>query len=341
VKDRGAEGRLQDTWYGERRPGLLLSALERVYAGVRSARRDRTRPDPALEGRPIVVVGNITVGGTGKTPLVMRLCALCAEAGLQTAVVSRGYGRQGSGPVRVDADTSPAQGGDEPVLIARRTGLPVYVDEDREAATKAAFEAGADCVFSDDGLQRASLPRALELCVVDGARGFGNGRLLPAGPLREPVERLESVDWIVSNGDPGDLALPASLRDRLVVMTLAPTTLRRLGSDETLPAKAGPEHLGPTVTAVAGMGHPERFFLTLEALGFRDVHRHAFPDHHDFTCGELEALPGPLVMTGKDAVKCEALGLDGAWRLDVDAVLPPRWEADFLARVRDLTSVKE
>ncbi len=193
--------RLQETWYGDRKPGLLLSALERVYAGVSASRRERSRPDPTLVGRPIIVVGNITAGGTGKTPLVIRLCELLQEAGLSVGVISRGYGRSSSGAVTVTRDTAPGEGGDEPVLIARRCGVTVHVDEDREAAAHAAFAAGADVVLADDGLQRSSLPRAMELCVVDGARGFGNGRLLPAGPLREPIERLARVDWVVRNGE--------------------------------------------------------------------------------------------------------------------------------------------
>lgn len=328
-------GRLQDTWYGGREPGFLLTALERVYAGVSSARRRRARPEEALEGRPVVVVGNITAGGTGKTPLVIRLCELLAARDLAAAVVSRGYGRRGSGPVNVTADTSAEEGGDEPVLIARRCRVPVFVDEDREAASLAAFGAGAAVVLSDDGLQRLSLPRTMELCVVDAARGFGNGHLLPAGPLREPVERLETVDWIICNGDPQGLfddgTLDPAWRARTIEMRLAPTSLRRLGTTESLSADMAIEVLGgEPLTALAGMGHPERFFATLESLGLHGFDRRPFPDHHPFTREDFDGIRGPVVMTEKDAVKCEALGLDDAWCLQVGAVLPPEWERRWL-----------
>ncbi len=330
------EQRLLETWYGERPPGLLLSALERVYSGVAAARRRRARPDPDLEGRPIVVVGNITAGGTGKTPLVIRLCELLAAEDIPAAVVSRGHGRSGSGAVSVGANTPAEEGGDEPLLIARRCGVPVYVDADREAAARAAFEAGAAVVLSDDGLQRLTLPRCMELCVVDAVRGFGNGRQLPAGPLREPIERLDAVDWIISNGDPGLLDLPSELESRVVRMQLAPTTLRRLGASEALPADQITAAMeGRPVTAVAGLGHPERFFTTLEHLGLSGFDRKAFPDHHAYTDSDFEGIEGAIMMTAKDAVKCEKLALEDAWCLEVGARLPPEWERQWIDQLRE------
>ncbi len=328
--------RLQDTWYGDRKPGLLLSALERVYAGVSASRRERARPDPTLVGRPIIVVGNITAGGTGKTPLVIRLCELLQEAGLSVGVISRGYGRNSSGAVTVTRDTAPGEGGDEPVLIARRCGVTVHVDEDREAAARAAFEAGADVVLADDGLQRGSLPRVMEFCVVDAARGFGNGRLLPAGPLREPVERLAQVDWVVSNGEGALEDVPVDLRNPLLPMRLRPGVFRRLDGTAEVSAVEAPTQFTGAVTAVAGMGNPERFFGTLAQIGLEGFTRRPFPDHHDYKSSEFADIGGTVLMTEKDAVKCAGLGLEDAWALQVDAELPPEWASEWVASVRAL-----
>jgi tetraacyldisaccharide 4'-kinase len=330
------EERLQETWYGDREPGMLLSVLERVYGSVAAHRRDKAVPAPDLQHRPIIVVGNITVGGTGKTPLVIRLCDLLQGEGLSVAVVSRGYGRKARSPVRVDADTTPAQGGDEPVLIARRCQVPVFVDADREAAARAAFESGAQVVLADDGLQRASLPRAQELCVVDGLRGFGNGRLLPAGPLREPLDRLTRVDWLIRNG-PGSLeslaTLENDLRHPVVTMDLAPTGYLRLGDGQWNHVNNPPAAFSGGVTAVAGMGNPGRFFDTLQRLGVKTNAEHAFPDHHDFSSEDFAGMDAPVLMTEKDAVKCAAL-VPEAWALRVEAQLPADWEAKWLASVQ-------
>ncbi|MEJ2535347.1 MAG: tetraacyldisaccharide 4'-kinase [Gammaproteobacteria bacterium] len=329
---------LQDEWYGGRPPGALLHALAGVYASVAAARRERARPDPALLGRPIVVVGNITVGGTGKTPLVIRLCELLAARGHHPAVISRGYGREGRDPLRVGATTPARDGGDEPVLIARRTGVPVFVDADREAAAQRAFDEGADVVVADDGLQRRTLPRAVEICVVDGARGLGNGLLLPAGPLREPPERLQDTEFVVVNGEPAP-KLGARLRDA-PVMRLEPTGFRSLDGQRRLAVDEMLEHCrGRSVTALAGIGHPERFFGTLDALRVPAAHRRPFADHHAFAPGDFEDVEGVVLMTEKDAVKCRSLweqgcpALEDAWFLQVDAVLPERWENELIERI--------
>jgi tetraacyldisaccharide 4'-kinase len=335
------EERLEETWYGDREPGVLLSMLERVYSSVAARRRDKAVPAPDLQGRPIIVVGNITVGGTGKTPLVIRLCELLQGEGLSVAVVSRGYGRKERAPVRVGAETTPAQGGDEPVLIARRCQVPVFVDADREAAARTAFDDGAQVVLADDGLQRASLPRAQELCVVDGRRGFGNGRLLPAGPLREPLERLERVDWLIRNGasDSGEQAgLPDridGLRNPMQEMTLVPTGYYRLKDERWHATDNPPEVFSGGVTALAGMGNPDRFFDTLRRLGVVVNAERAFPDHHGYQPEDFDGMETPVVMTEKDAVKCAHLVPD-AWALRVEAKLPAAWEAQWLASVRDL-----
>jgi tetraacyldisaccharide 4'-kinase len=243
--------------------------------------------------------------------------------------------------VRVGADTTAAEAGDEPVLIARRCEVPVFVDADREAAARAAFEAGAQVVLADDGLQRASLPRAQELCVVDGRRGFGNGRLLPAGPLREPLDRLGRVDWLIRNGasesEGGEWSpdLVQGLRNPVQEMTLVPTGYYRLGDELWHDVDDPPEGFSQGVTALAGMGNPERFFDTLRHLGVAVRTECTFPDHHGYKPEDFENLETPVLMTEKDAVKCAALAPD-AWALRVEARLPTDWETRWLRSVRDL-----
>lgn len=339
---------LNRVWYGGRPPGALLGALEYVYraASERRRERDRRRAAKDLADRPIIVVGNITAGGAGKTPLVVRLCELLSGAGLEPAVISRGYGRATRDPVCVRSDTPAAAAGDEPLLIARRSGVPVHVDRDREAAARAAFAAGAKVLVADDGLQRLRLPRALEICVVDGVRGFGNGRLLPAGPLREPVDRLEQVDWVVVNqaadglleeageGPPARLSLPS---DRTVSMTLKPEAFVPVaGGDPVSPTRMADRLRERAVCAVAGIGHPQRYFDTLSALGIAPGLTRAFDDHHAFSRSDFDGFEGAVLMTEKDAVKCERLGLEDAWYLRVGARLPADWERTVIERAREL-----
>jgi len=319
--------RLQQIWYGGRRPGPLLRALEQVYRATYEW-RSRGQADPELEGKPIIVVGNITAGGTGKTPLVMRLTELLTAAEYRVAVVSRGYGRAGRDAVRVDESTPASVGGDEPVLIARRCGVVVHVDADREAAARRAFSEGADVVIADDGLQRVSLPRRLELCVVDGARGFGNGHLMPAGPLREPVTRLASVDAVVVNGE----GTPAGLPGHFIRMTLRPTEAVRLDNSQRIAANEMRDHDAfRNVTALAGTGNPQRFFGTLEALGLQPARCMPFDDHYQFREQDFADLKGTVLMTEKDAVKCQELKPPDTWFLKVEADLDPQWEQEFLA----------
>lgn len=331
---------LHAVWYGGRPPGVLLRALSGVYASVAAARRERERPDPALEGRPIIVVGNITAGGTGKTPLVIHLCGVCADAGLRAAVISRGHGRKSREAVRVDAKSTAAEAGDEPLLIARRCGVSVYVDRDREAAARRALVDGAEVVISDDGLQRRTMPRAVEICVVDGARGLGNGRMLPAGPLRERPERLGVIDFLVVNG-PLLSPLPAGEHATMILRASGFVSLdgrRRMSLEEMR------EHCaGRSVHVMAGIGNPGRFFETLERARLRIDHRHAFDDHHRFRFEDFDGWEGVLLMTEKDGVKCAELlncppvadALRDAWCLQVDAELPASWGSSVLGLMRE------
>lgn len=331
--------RLHEVWYGDDAPGVVLRGLEGVYSRLREwdRRRQLAARAPDLVGRPIVVVGNLVAGGTGKTPLVIRLCDLLQSAGQRVGVISRGHGRRSRTPVSVNSDSDPADSGDEPLLIATRCGIPVRVDTDREAAARHLFGLGVTVLIADDGLQRERLPRALELCVVDAARGFGNGHLLPAGPLRESLARLDTVDWVVRQGE-GDVAgLPADCVD----MRLSARAFRQLDTGRELSMAVMKSQLaGRRAYAVAGIGHPERFFSMLRESGIVVERTAAFPDHHVFANRDFADMDGVILMTEKDAVKCRELGLDDAWCLPVDAVLPEAFEQDFLARVGALVKAR-
>lgn len=287
---------------------------------------------------PVVVVGNITAGGTGKTPLVIAVVEALARAGHRPGVVSRGYGRvpptdaDPQGVVRVlPGVATPEYFGDEPVLIARRTGVPVYLSPDRPAAARALLAAHpeVDVLVSDDGLQHYALARDVEIAVIDGERGFGNGLPLPSGPLREPVSRLRTVDAAVVNGGHSD-RVPAP---RQFAMALAGERFLSFTGQDLSPAEFALASRGRRVAAVAGIGNPARFFAHLARLGVA-ADRHPFADHHHFLPGDLR-LPGAelVVMTEKDAVKCAAFADSRMWFLRVEAALPPEFDAFLLDRL--------
>ena len=293
-------------WYGGVAPGLVLRVLGKVYERLLLRRRAREIPPMPLPV-PVVVIGNFTAGGTGKTPLCIALAEHLRDQGWRPGIASRGYGRRGRGQVRVEASTPVDISGDEPRLMFERTGLPVRVDADRVAAAQALIADGCDVVLADDGLQHRALARDIEIEVVDGVRRYGNGRLIPAGPLRERprVTSLRVVNGIASQG--GEWPMALRLGD---ARALGDATVRPLA-----------RFAGTRVAAVAGIGNPQRFFTALAAAGL-EVDGHAFADHHDFTAADFAALPRPLLMTEKDAVKCRDLGLDDAWAVPVNAQLP-------------------
>lgn len=318
-------------WYGDTPPGVVLSVLERVYASVVALRRlgfHKRWFKAHRVSAPVIVVGNLTVGGTGKTPLTIAMVEWLQQRGWNPGVVSRGHGRQSRGLVRVGPDTTPRQGGDEPCLIAARTGAVVVVDSDRVAAAEAALAAGADIIVSDDGLQHYRLARDLEIEMVDARRGYGNGRMLPAGPLREPLERAGQCDAHVING--GEADTEGKWAMRLVPLPLQPLlgVPRKGAADGVVQAGGAGRELasfaGQRVHAVAGIGHPDRFFATLREAGLELV-EHPFPDHHVFSAGDLEFDDGlPVLVTEKDAIKLRHLALAGrqVWVLPVSAELP-------------------
>ena len=310
-----ARGWYQGAWWTR-----LLAPVAWLWRRVAKRRRDAVltgRSTPWRASVPVIVVGNITVGGTGKTPLVIWLVRWLRQRGLRPGVVSRGHGGKGNRrPLAVPSQgADPARCGDEPVLIAARAECPVVVCRNRVKAVQALLGSGAvDVVVADDGLQHYALARDVEIAVVDGHRGLGNGRMLPAGPLREPAERLEQVDWVVSNERPCGSVPEASL------MRMRPVAFVNLGTGESLPpSDFAVRH--ERVHAVAGIGNPERFAHLLEELGLR-AELHAFADHHRFSGAEVATEDGdPVVCTDKDAVKLKrlALPLGHCWRLQVAA----------------------
>ncbi|MCY3621980.1 MAG: lipid A export permease/ATP-binding protein MsbA [Gammaproteobacteria bacterium] len=308
---------LVGAWYGGQFWPRLLAPLAALYAWVAKRRRSRFGAGKARSWRapvPVVVVGNITVGGTGKTPLVIWLAQWLRGRGMRPGVVSRGYGGRGRYPLDVTASTPAAVCGDEAAMIARRANCPVVVDPDRPRAARRLLETGdVDIVIADDGLQHYALERDVEIVVVDGSRGFGNGLCLPAGPLREPVSRLDDCDWVVANGETS-AAVPAASK-----IVAKATAFVNMGTGTRLvPGDFAACH-GRSVLAVAGVGNPERFQSTLAAIGVSPVMR-TFPDHHRFGIADLEAGEGSaVVVTEKDAEKIKHLdGLrDNCWYLEI------------------------
>ena len=265
---------------------------------------------------PVIVVGNITLGGTGKTPVVIWLAQVLAEAGFRPGIISRGYGGAKTSPAFVPPDGAPEIYGDEPVLIAQRTACPVWVGRRRGEVGQHLLLAhpGVDVLISDDGLQHYALARDVELAILDGKRGLGNGHLLPAGPLREMPSRLDQVDAILVNG----AQLPElSWCVPSFSMVLQAGKLYNLKHPEQ---SVSPDYFaGRVVSALAGIGHPERFFSTLSDLGIRHTD-YPFPDHHVYAQSDLPQ--GTLLMTEKDAVKFADIAHNDMWALAVDARVP-------------------
>lgn len=312
---------INKVWYGKSWFSIVLLPLTVVFAFVAALRRLLYRRGVLASSRipvPVIVVGNITVGGAGKTPATLWLANLLMSKGMHPAIISRGYGSKAvSQPVHVTADSDADQVGDEPVLLARRSGCPVFVDADRVRAANCAVSNGADVILSDDGLQHYRLQRDIEIAVVDGARGFGNGFLLPAGPLREPVSRLDSVDRIlvqVAKDECGvqvDKRIPADKASRF---SLAGELLRRVSDARTRDIS---ELKGKSAHAVAGIANPDRFFEQLECYGIQ-LHRHPKPDHARLSEADVSFDDDlDVIVTEKDAVKCKSFAHERLWYLPV------------------------
>jgi len=306
-------------WYGKPGVLLLLLPLEWLFSFVACWRRKRLQSQQPQLDVPVIIVGNISVGGTGKTPVLIALTESLLAHGKNPGIISRGYGRVSKGLTVVGDSTSPVDVGDEPQEIFVRTGVPVVVSENRLQAARYLIENGrCDVILSDDGLQHYRLPRVCEIAVVDGERLFGNGHCLPVGPLREPVQRLASIDHIMVNGSANEIA-------GAMTFTVEALEFENVMSGECQPLGFMAEF--KQVVAIAGIGNPQKFFKLLAALQLNaklQIRCKSFADHHDFSQKDLEFAEGEVViMTAKDAVKCRAFARSNWWYLKVRATLPP------------------
>ncbi len=357
---------LQHHWYRITPLHLILFPISLVFRVLVALRRELYRSGILTSHQlllPVIVVGNINVGGTGKTPLTLALAQQLIERGWHPLIVSRGYGRTISSPQSVSLSSTAAQVGDEPLLMAQRDICPVWVGADRVATARAALQAHPQCdvVLCDDGLQHYRLQRDMEIAVIDGALGYGNGLMLPAGPLREPVSRLQTVDATVVNG--GDAATSEELLMEPLAIRLGCQPKNFWPGTRKTPAKslvmAG--HSGqyamrltgavfynllnpgqvatpadfhkPNNHAVAGIGHPQRYFQHLESLGVPFT-PHAFPDHHPYCAADLSFTDcDAILLTEKDAVKCATFADARYWVLRVDAQIDPALTDHILRKI--------
>ena len=305
------ESWLNKVWYTPAPPPWWLTPLAALYGTLSRVRRfayaKRLMRIRRLSS-PVIVVGNLTAGGTGKTPLVCWLASQLTELGHRPGVVTRGYGGSSRRPRLVQHSDTPGVVGDEAILLARRSGVPVAIGRDRPAAAQLLINAGCNVVLSDDGLQHYALARDCEIIVIDGDRRFGNGRLLPAGPMREPPARLQGADAVVFNGGPSE-------SNGALHMRLLATGAKSLKFGSSKPLR---EFAGRSVHAIAAIGNPRRFFEMLRALGI-DVVEHPLPDHAQLTLDDISfADELPVLMTEKDAVKCKDIAGPHHWYVPVN-----------------------
>jgi tetraacyldisaccharide 4'-kinase len=288
---------------------------------------------------PVIVVGNISVGGTGKTPVLIALVKWLQQQGFNPGVISRGYGGKADHyPYLLNATSTAAEAGDEPVTIYQQTGCSVCVHADRVAAAKLLEDENCDILLSDDGLQHYRLGRDIEIAVVDGQRGLGNGWRLPVGPLREPASRLKTVDWVIVNSPTDNFVMPGLDDLFYVPMQIRAQEFINLQSGEKVSiAKFG----SVQVNAVAGIGNPQRFHNTLTQLGIV-AELHDFPDHHTFTANDLQfANSLPIVMTEKDAVKCREFAQPHWFYLPVTASFPDSFWLAFQQKLERVCGQKK
>ena len=318
---------LERHWYAKSPLSHALLPLSWLYCTVATLRRIayllgllRAKRMPV----PVIVVGNLTVGGTGKTPLVTALVDALRAKGYLPGIVSRGYrGKARHWPQQVRPDSDPVIVGDEAVLLATRTGCPMAVAPSRVAAARALLKyAHCDVIVADDGLQHYALARDVEILVVDGMRRFGNGRCLPAGPLREPKSRANGVDLVVTNGLAGPHEYAMRYEGAELCNVADPSQRQPLSA-----------FAGKTVHAVAGIGHPSRFFSALQSAGLK-LKTHPFPDHHHYQDSDLQFGDGyPVIMTEKDAVKCRRFEATDHWYLPINAELSDRFFNTVIQRL--------
>jgi tetraacyldisaccharide 4'-kinase len=333
VKDQTALAqRLTACWYSNNIFILCLLPLSWVYLLVIRIRRLMFRIGLLKVSHlsvPVIVVGNISVGGTGKTPLIIWLADCLKKSGYKPGIISKGYGGSAKQwPQWVDASSDPSLVGDEALLIAKQTTCPVSVGPIRvDTANFLLNKTDCDVILSDDGLQHYALDRDIEIAVIDGMRRFGNGYCLPAGPLREPKNRLQNVDIIICNGGrAGDNEFPMRLEGSIAI---------NLATAEQRPLT---HFVGQHCHACAGIGNPQRFFDLLAAVGLNCI-THSFPDHYHYLPEDIEFNDGkPVLMTAKDAVKCMSFALDNYWFVPVSAKLDVEFSKRLLKLVKEKTN---
>ena len=319
---------------------IILLPVSLLYRLVISKKRKAfiTNP-PKKHPLPIIVVGNIYVGGTGKTPVVIHLVNLLKENGYKPAVISRGYGASIDNPLMVNSGSNAQQTGDEPLLIYSNCKVPVVVNPDRNGSVNFILEnCDCDIIVSDDGLQHYALNRDVELVVFDAQKGIGNGFLLPAGPLREPLSRLSDTDFTLINGSSS--FLDGGCFDRVNQFFLDIELAVNMASGESISLK----ELGQNNTkihAVAGIGNPERFFAQLEQHGL-EITRHPYGDHFPYTEQTIDFVDGyPVVMTEKDAVKCMEFAKQDWWMVPAQVRFKGDFDSQFLAKVEQISGSKD
>lgn len=316
----------------------LLWPLTLVYRLVTSLRRMCYRSGLFRSVKlpiPVIIVGNITVGGNGKTPMVVWLANNLTEKGYRVGIISRGYGGSATQAMIVDNQTPVEECGDEPKLIVRKTNCLMAIGRDRVAAAELVIETAKnrdkplDFIVSDDGLQHYRLGRDVEIAIVDGVRRLGNGKLLPMGPLREPKTRLREVDLVICNGGASNFNEES--------LDLIPDAIERISTGEKIPLDQFKEG---EVVAMAGIGYPPRFFDTLSGLGINTVKQVAFADHQPYNATQLEQLTSAgqfLLMTEKDAVKCQDFAQDNWYYLPVTAELPLAATQKIFNKLKELS----
>ncbi len=315
---------LEYSWYNHNALSLLLRPLTWLYCAMMFVRRVAYATGLRKSYRlsvPVIVVGNLTVGGTGKTPLVVHIAHLLKRSGYSPGIISRGYGGKArSWPQQVRPDADPVMVGDEAILISRRSDCPMAVGPDRaKTASLLQQHSGCDIIISDDGLQHYALKRDVEIVVIDGMRRFGNGLCLPAGPLREPVSRKDKVDFVITNG---------TARRNEYVMRYQGETLVNLNNSEKTWALS--ELAGQSVHVVAGIGNPIRFFEQMRHKGLQVI-EHPFSDHHPFCAEDLIFDDDkPVLMTEKDAVKCQRYATENMWYLPIDIEMNNDFDVQLL-----------
>jgi tetraacyldisaccharide 4'-kinase len=328
---------IESLWYCISPWHLLLWPLSLIYGAVTAIRRwfyragiFKTEALPV----PVIIVGNITAGGSGKTPLVIWLAQFLRDAGYQPGVISRGYGREGVDVRVVSASSTATEVGDEPLLISQRSACPVVVGRDRVAAAQTLLQKNpqVNVIISDDGLQHYKLARDMEICVVDGARGFGNSLLIPAGPLRETMERLNTVNALIINGD----YINNSIKPNAYTSSMKLVGGQFLQLKHTQQTARAENFTGKNIHALAGIGNPPRFFAHLKSLGLQCT-EHAFPDHHVFTAEDIAFENAEVIlMTEKDAVKCKPFATEHCWSLAVSAELDHSFGELVLERLKQI-----